>query len=319
MTAAAAPWPAALAGSPGVTVIERAISRQRLAHGVLLQGHDPAILSSLAYAIADRLLNPPGARSGFDAEHHPDCISVRPVGKLRLIRVDEIRALIDRVQVTALVGTQKVAVLHEADRMNGPAANSFLKTLEEPPPNTTLLLLTDRPYALLPTIRSRVLHFRFPAAFASADAEGWPEWTADYRAWLGRLADGVAGARGAAAEIMTVYGLLARFALILERATALARGERKAELTEELEEKEEAAFDVGTARALRSRLFAEIERVTQDFARARLAAGDAGVGRAYPAAIAALEHTAGLMAVNLNESAALEDFLLTSLRRWSGR
>jgi DNA polymerase-3 subunit delta' len=319
MTAGAAPWPAALAGSPGVAVIERAIDRQRLAHGVLLQADDPALLSSLAYAIADRLLNPPGARSAFDAEHHPDCISLRPVGKLRFIRVDEIRALIDRVQVTALLGTHKVAVLHDADRMNAPAANSFLKTLEEPPPNTTLLLLTARPYALLPTIRSRVLHFRFPVAFASSAAEGWPEWTADYQAWLGRLADGVAGARGAADEVMTLYGLLARFTLILERAIELARSERKAVPTGELEEKEEEALEVGAARALRSRLFADIERATQDFARGRLAAGDAGAVRAYPAAVAALERTAWFMSVNLSETAALEEFLLTSLRRWSAR
>jgi DNA polymerase-3 subunit delta' len=312
---AAAPWPAALAGSPGVAVIERAIGRQGLAHGLLLQAGDPAILSELGYAIADRLLNPPGARSAFDAEHHPDCFSLRPVGKMRQIRVDEIRALIDQVQVSGLVGAHKVAVLHEADRMNEAAANSFLKTLEEPPAHTTLILLTARPYELLPTIRSRVLHFRFPAAWASPAAEGWAEWSADYRAWLGRLAEGVAGAR-AADEVMTAYALLARFALILEQATAKARSEQKAAQPEELEEKQEQALEVSVAKGLRDRMFVEIERVTQEFARARLAGGDAAAVRAYPAVIAALERTAGLMRVNLNEGAALEDFLLSSLRQW---
>ncbi len=50
----------------------------------------------------------------------------------------------------------------------------FLKTLEEPAPHTTLLLLTTRPYALLPTIPSRVLHFRFPSVATNVDYTVWP-------------------------------------------------------------------------------------------------------------------------------------------------
>ena len=80
------------------------------------------------------------------------------------------RELITKVQVTPAVAPCKVAIIHEVDRMNTAAANVFLKTLEEPPANTTLLLLTTRPYALLPTIRSRVLHFRFPSAAAPVAA-----------------------------------------------------------------------------------------------------------------------------------------------------
>jgi len=319
MTPAATPWPPALAGSPAVAVIERAIARQRLSHSVLLQGDDPGTLAELAYAIADRLLNPPGARSAYDAEHHPDCFSVRPVSKMRMIRADEIRALIAQVQVSPAIGARKVAVLHEADRMNASAANIFLKTLEEPPADTTLLLLSTRPHALLPTIRSRVLQFRFPAAVTPTAAEGWSDWLADYRGWLERLTAGGLEARAAAAEVITVYGLTARFSLILERATTAAHEVQKAALPEGLEDEVLDAMEVGLAASLRARLLGEIERATRDFARARADAADPASGRAFSGAIADLEHAAGLLRLNLNESAALEDFLLASLRRWTRR
>lgn len=99
------------------------------------------------------------------------------------------------MQVSANVAPRKVAIVHECDRMNLPAANIFLKTLEEPPANTTLLLLTTRPYALLPTIRSRVLLFRFPATGVTIEHAGFPAWLADYQDWLGRLVEGVSGKR----------------------------------------------------------------------------------------------------------------------------
>ena len=71
------------------------------------------------------------------------------------IRVDEIRALAKRLSLAALRGRRKVAVIVPADAMNERAQNTLLKTLEEPPPATTFLLLSANPDALLPTIRSR--------------------------------------------------------------------------------------------------------------------------------------------------------------------
>lgn len=71
------------------------------------------------------------------------------------IRVDEIRALGKRLSLTALRGRRKIAVLCPADAINERAQNALLKTLEEPPKDTTFLLLSSSPDALLPTIRSR--------------------------------------------------------------------------------------------------------------------------------------------------------------------
>src|SRR5438045_4615416 len=163
MSTAVAPWPSNLAGTPAVAVIEQAIARQRLSHSLLLQGDDLGTLVGVAHAIADRLLNPPAAKSRFAVKDHPDYLALRPKGKSRIIPIGKsgspdpgtMREFLPRLYVTPSVAPRKVAILYEADRMEPPSANAFLKTLEEPPANTTMLLLTTRPYSLLPPTLSR--------------------------------------------------------------------------------------------------------------------------------------------------------------------
>ena len=316
-------WPPSLAGSPAVAVIERAIAQKRLAHSLLLHGDDLDTLVAVAEAIAERLLHPEAAQAGFRPSaslgSHPDSFTLRPEGKMRIITADATRDLIANVQMSPRLAPCKVAIIHEADRMNLQSANIFLKTLEEPPERTVLLLLTTHPYVLLPTIRSRCLHFRFPSGpgAGAAGAEGWAAWLADYQNWLGRLIEG-AGGKGAAAElIMTLYGLVARFGAILEKAVAQAWEAQKASLPPDLEEGEQVAIETGLTNGWRARLFAEIEHATRAFARPRFIAGDAASHRAFAGAIERLEHNVGLLRLNLNESAVLEDFLLGSLRLWA--
>lgn len=326
------PWPETLVGTPAIAVLEQAIVRQRLSHSVLLHGDDLDTLVLIAAAIADRLLNmvvdpKTGAISrraadqgGFPPDQHPDCFTLRPAGKMRQISADATRGLIDKLQVSPAVAPRKVAILHEVDRMNLTAANVFLKTLEEPPANTALLLLTTRPYALLPTIRSRVLHFRFPSTTKTVAADGWEPWLEDYKAWLGRLADGVTtDKRGVADHVFTLYGLVARFGAVLEAATGTIWAQQKEKLPAELTDEEQVAIETGIANGLRSRLFSDIEQATRAFALPRLIAGDENARRAIAAAIEKLEHDVALLRVNLNESAVLEDFMLSSLRIWSKR
>src|SRR5438270_8396811 len=71
------------------------------------------------------------------------------------IRVDEVRALAKRLSLAALRGRRKVAIVAPAEAINERAQNTLLKTLEEPPKDTTFLLISANPDALLPTIRSR--------------------------------------------------------------------------------------------------------------------------------------------------------------------
>lgn len=327
MPATHLPWPPALDGTPTVTVIERAINRQRLAHSLLLHGENLGTLAIVAHAIADRLLNDPRHNTqNFPPKQHPDFHALRPAGKMRLIDVGSTRELIGKMQISCAISTRKVAVIYEADRMNTPAANVFLKTLEEPTPSTTILLLTTRPYALLPTIRSRCLHFRFTdsgsEALIDADEatqELWRSTRTDYAAWLQQLAAGKPDKRTIADQVMGVYGLITRFNAILGAATETIWKTQQAKLPDDLDDDEQIAIETGIANGIRQKLFIEIEQATRTFAQERLLAGDDSVRRALTASIEKLEHNAGLLRVNFNESAAFEDFLLTSLRLWSMR
>lgn len=309
-----AAWPPMFAGTPAVAVIERAIERGRLARGLLLHGDDTDILSAVAEAIAERVLD------GAIADgQHPDCFTLRPAGKMRQISADAMRGLIAKVQLTASVGSHKVAIVYEADRMHPTAANVFLKTLEEPPPGTTLLLTSSRPYALLPTIRSRCLHFRFALSGANPPAQDspWSAWLQDYRAWLGRLADGFTDKTDVAGHLFSLYGLVARFGAILQRAADEAWSRQKDNLPPESDEDERIAIETGVINGLRMRLFADVANETRLFAEPRLISGHESVRRTFAAAVEKLERDMGLLRLNLNESAALEDFLLSSMRLWA--
>ena len=89
------------------------------------------------------------------AGSHPDSLLIAPEEEGKAIRVDAIRQLGDFIAQTAQQGGRKVVILHPAESMNLNAANALLKSLEEPSADTFLLLVSDQPSRLLPTIRSR--------------------------------------------------------------------------------------------------------------------------------------------------------------------
>ena len=147
-------------------LISSARERGRLAHAFLLSGANGAGKEQLAARIIQLVS---GAGGGFDLFGGPVVVATPPLDELesgwvrvlrprmksRRIGVEEIRNLEHTLQLAAPGGACKVGVITEADRMNDAAANAFLKTLEEPPNNTLLLLLTANPQRLLPTILSR--------------------------------------------------------------------------------------------------------------------------------------------------------------------
>ncbi len=106
---------------------------------------------------------------------HPDFVTFAPDGPLRQISIQQIRALKDRAQFKPLHGNWRVFLIDGIDRAGEQAANSLLKTLEEPPPHLILIMTAQNPYDLLPTIRSRAVQFQLGrlspdemAAFAKA-------------------------------------------------------------------------------------------------------------------------------------------------------
>jgi DNA polymerase-3 subunit delta' len=125
----------------------------RLGHAYLLTGGTPPALEALARQLATDVLEAP-------AQDHPDFYYVRPESKSRRITVEQMRDLEKSLYLMPFKAPCKVALIASAERMcagQAEAANAFLKTLEEPPARTLLLLCSDRPQLLLPTIISRCL------------------------------------------------------------------------------------------------------------------------------------------------------------------
>lgn len=92
---------------------------------------------------------------------HPDFLTFPPDGPLQQISIEQMRLLKERAQYQPLSGKHRVFLIDRIDRANEHAANSLLKTLEEPPPYLILILTALNPFELLPTIRSRALTFHF--------------------------------------------------------------------------------------------------------------------------------------------------------------
>ena len=95
------------------------------------------------------------------AESNPDFIKISPEEEGKAIKVDQIRGLIEKIALTSHGKTYRVIIISPADALNINASNSLLKTLEEPPANTILILITDKPSKLMATIRSRTQMIRF--------------------------------------------------------------------------------------------------------------------------------------------------------------
>src|SRR5712671_926680 len=92
---------------------------------------------------------------------HPDFLTFCPDGPLRQATIQQMRLLKERAGFQPLRGSWRVFLIDDMDRANEQAANSLLKTLEEPPAHLVLILTTRNAYDLLPTIRSRTVPFHF--------------------------------------------------------------------------------------------------------------------------------------------------------------
>jgi DNA polymerase-3 subunit delta' len=135
--------------------LQRAHEQKRLAHAYLICGQAGSGKRLLAAELA-QLVN--GARTNdVFAGRSPETFVAEPESKSRRIVIEQVRALEHALQMRASNGRRKVVILADADRLVQQAANAFLKTLEEPPQDSLLLLLTAMPEVLPETIISRCI------------------------------------------------------------------------------------------------------------------------------------------------------------------
>lgn len=150
-------------------VWERLPTNEGLAHALLLQGPVGVGKRALARRLAARLVCEKESACGAcracrfaESDSHPDLLRVNPEEGKTEITIEEARALNRFLLLTPHLGFRRVALIEEADRLNRSAANAILKTLEEPPPGGYLVLVSDNPARLLPTIRSRCQRLLLP-------------------------------------------------------------------------------------------------------------------------------------------------------------
>ena len=184
-----------ISGPPG---IGKATLAYRIARYLLAYGATDTGLADLSVAAND-----PNAQQ-LAAGSHPGLLVLKrgenpDTGKLmNVLSVDEIRKLANFFGMTSGAGGWRVAIIDTADDMNDNAANALLKLLEEPPRRAMLLLLSNRPGRLLPTIRSRCQRLDLrpldDQILARALENILPDADADERAQLARLSGGSIGA-----------------------------------------------------------------------------------------------------------------------------
>src|SRR5262245_45672559 len=168
--------------------IEQMIAQDRLPQTLLFAGRDGVGKATMARRIGARLLGKPelieqddlslphnleivSTRERMPADKrnedpllfsaHPDFVTFAPDGPMRQISIQQTRLLKERAQFLPHQGSRRVFLIDHVDRANEQAANSLLKTLEEPPDHLILIMTAENAYDLLPTIRSRAVPFHF--------------------------------------------------------------------------------------------------------------------------------------------------------------
>ena len=192
-------------------------SKGELHHGLIFHGNSLDAIEQEALILTRNILDIDERNS-----EHPDLFHLRPTGKMRVITVEKTRSLIAELHRTSNQGGAKVALIHEADRMRKEAANAFLKTLEEPPPETYLLLLTSRSNSMLATIRSRCLSIRINRETSQEDDDNWREWKVKYDTWIGSLLDRDSLSKDRVTPLFIAYGLTTGFLHLVKEKADLA-------------------------------------------------------------------------------------------------
>lgn len=168
--------------------VARAAGRERLPHALLIHaapglGSESLAAWIAAFALCESRAEAPCGRCPactlLAAGNHPDLLWVAREEDARQLQIDQVRALCDMLTFKSYRGGYKVAIVATADVMSANAANALLKTLEEPPPESLLILCSARPSRLPATIVSRCLRLTIPTPprelaldWLSSQAEG---------------------------------------------------------------------------------------------------------------------------------------------------
>lgn len=159
-------------------LLQRAVTEGRISQGLIFAGQRGVGKHQFALALA-QAINCENPKNGdacnkclscrkISSHEHPDVHTISPDGQF--IKIGQMRELSQEAQYRPYEGRRRVYIIDDAERLREEAANSILKTLEEPPESSLILLVTSKPYALLETIRSRCQMLSF-APLTSTELE----------------------------------------------------------------------------------------------------------------------------------------------------
>lgn len=161
-------------------LLQRAVSDGRIGQGLIFAGPRGVGKHQFALALAQAInCESPSAGDAcgicstckkFAAREFTDVKTIEPDGQF--IKIEQMRDMAREAYFMPYEGRRRVYILDEAERLKEQAANSILKTLEEPPDTSLLILVTAKPYALLETIRSRCQMMNF-APLATDELEAY--------------------------------------------------------------------------------------------------------------------------------------------------
>lgn len=218
-----------------IALLQKSLGAGRLAHGYLFSGEEMGAMEQVALTLAKTLncMNPPLRSPEGHAldccdecpncrriagKNHPDVMWTQPESKSRQITIHQMRDVMNTIALKPGEAAYKISIIIWADRMNRDAANSFLKTLEEPPPRSIIILLTTAFEQLLETIVSRCLRLHFPA-------EAFTTLAPEEQSWLESLA---ASASTPAKSLIGRYKLLGLITKKLAGAKETTKNELEA-------------------------------------------------------------------------------------------
>ena len=298
-----------LSDLPVLKVLARSRAEGRMPHAVLFTGADGAMLVRVAEQLAAMHLGV------ADPLAHADCRVLRPAGLSRIINIESAQEVVAALGLSSLSG-RRVVILHEPDRLNSSSANCLLKTLEEPPPGTLIVLQATNYYRILPTILSRCMRFHVAGeAPVLADAS-WNDWLREMDKLLTRMVKGPASPNARVSEVfIPLYALCARFEVLLALFVEEALKEAPPPpVGDDDQDDAEKAHEATIARGVRARMLVSVEE------KLRL------IGRSHPGcveqvalAVGYLEDARQRMELNYPVLASFEQFLLRTLRAFALR
>lgn len=156
-----------IGNEPVKEYLARLLKKNTFSHSLLFAGKDGIGKGLFAEAFAKAVIcanDPTGSHKlKLDACIHPDLRFFRPEGKSGMHSIDSMRQFSDEVHLAPYEADKKIFIIYDAERMFSYSANALLKTFEEPAPHSLIILITQNPTSLLPTVLSRCCTFHFKA------------------------------------------------------------------------------------------------------------------------------------------------------------